>query len=57
MGGGFMFRNTEQYLLEKQATAILARAGCAASGLPKGEGGKSVKTILTPCGGQPGWKR
>jgi hypothetical protein len=52
-----MFRNTEQYLLEKQATAILARAGCAASGLPKGEGGKSVKTILTPCGGQPGWKR
>jgi len=48
---------TQKALLEAQANRILARAGYSADGLGKKSKRESVRTILTPCGGQPGYRR
>lgn len=43
--------------LEKQATALLRKAGYRADGRKAGERRLSIRAISTPCGGQPSWRR
>ena len=58
MGAKFRIKMTTkgQKNLEAQANKILARAGYKADGRLTSAKRESLRVILTPCGGKPGYR-